>query len=481
MFTSSLSSSSTIRGIAIAAVFVSFVIGIAPGWAHAQDEDASAESAVAEFNKAQDAHEKGDLQAALVLYKKALEIMPEFPEAELQRGNALLTLGRTDDAEAAFRRSLELKPDWTLAMASLGSLLVSKNRTSEAEPILSKAIALDPQNASAYASMADLRLRTHASPSVLRELLANIKVLTGKASPTAALWAAQASLEASLAMTAAAKLSAGRAIALDPNNQLALSVQFDSAIADRDARDAAAILRRIENFPSRSRDIPVLNARLLLLQDKRVDALAVLNGVKDPSPEVLALRDKISTAGTANTVELEKLLESKPTDADILGTLCSALRVENPPKALDYCRRAAAAEPSNISHAIGYAAALVQAKNFQAAVELLKKVLAIAPDNSTVHANLATALFELKRYEEAKVEYRWLILKQPETAIAYFFLALAHDHLNEFPDAMDNYQMFLKVADVNANGLEIEKVKLRLPSLEKQIKEKKGRKSDAKE
>jgi hypothetical protein len=43
-------------------------------------------------------------------------------------------------------------------------------------------------------------------------------------------------------------------------------------------------------------------------------------------------------------------------------------------------------------------------------------------------------------------------------------------------DAMANYQLFLKYADAEKNKLEIEKVNLRLPSLQKQIKEKKGKK-----
>ncbi len=40
---------------------------------------------------------------------------------------------------------------------------------------------------------------------------------------------------------------------------------------------------------------------------------------------------------------------------------------------------------------------------------------------------------------------------------------------------MANYQQFLKIADPNDNKLEIEKVNLRLPTLEKLIK-KKGKK-----
>jgi hypothetical protein len=58
-------------------------------------------------------------------------------------------------------------------------------------------------------------------------------------------------------------------------------------------------------------------------------------------------------------------------------------------------------------------------------------------------------------------------------AIAYYFLAIAHDNLGEYMDAMANYQQFLKLADATSNKLEIEKVNLRLPVLQKQIKEKK--------
>jgi tetratricopeptide (TPR) repeat protein len=118
----------------------------------------------------------------------------------------------------------------------------------------------------------------------------------------------------------------------------------------------------------------------------------------------------------------------------------------------------------------------VQTKQYENAVTILKRILQIAPDNFTAHANLATALFQLKRYGEAKTEYLWLTEKQPDLAIAHYFLAIAHDTLGEYLDAGANYQQFLKIADATQNKLEIEKVNLRLPVLEKLIKEKKGKK-----
>src|SRR5215217_7443367 len=82
------------------------------------------QDAIRLFNEGQDAHEKGDLRTAIDLYKKALTILPDFPEAELQKGNAQLSLNQPENAERSFRKAVELRPDWTLALSSLGSALV---------------------------------------------------------------------------------------------------------------------------------------------------------------------------------------------------------------------------------------------------------------------------------------------------------------------------------------------------------------------
>ncbi|HLL99568.1 MAG TPA: tetratricopeptide repeat protein, partial [Pyrinomonadaceae bacterium] len=195
------------------------------------------------------------------------------------------------------------------------------------------------------------------------------------------------------------------------------------------------------------------------------------------NPEVAALKESITAKGSTDVGGLEKQLEKDQKNAVILGRLCSLTRASNPAKSLEYCRRAAEAEPGNVNHAVGYGAALVQAKQFENAAVLLRRIVGIAPDNFTARANLATALFQLKRYNEAKYEYQWLAEKKPDLAIAYYFLAISHDSLGEYLDAMANYQQFLKLADAQANQIEIDKVNLRLPALQKQIKEngKKGK------
>jgi tetratricopeptide (TPR) repeat protein len=193
---------------------------------------------------------------------------------------------------------------------------------------------------------------------------------------------------------------------------------------------------------------------------------------------VCELKAKIRSAATSDIPVLEKQLETDPKDAAVLGRLCSLLRVDDPARALEFCRRASEAEPENVMHAIGYGAALVQAKRYAEAIGLFDKLLKFEPANATLHANRATALFQLKRFAEAKSEYRWLIQNQPNSPIAYYFLAITHDQLREYIDALANYQQFLKMADPNSSKLEIEKVNLRLPALEELVKDKSKKRSE---
>ena len=93
-----------------------------------------------------------------------------------------------------------------------------------------------------------------------------------------------------------------------------------------------------------------------------------------------------------------------------------------------------------------------------------------SPDNYAAHANLATALYESKRYQEAIPEYQWILAAKPEIVVAHYFIATAHDYLGEYAEALASYEKFLAVADAQTNQLEIDKVKLRLPTLKRQIK-----------
>lgn len=462
------------RSPLLLAAFFSVAFFLLP--AAAQEEEADpAVDAVQFFQKGQDAHEKSNFKEAIELYDKAIAAVAEFPEAEFQRANALLSLGRRDEAEKGFRKAVEIRPEWTLALANLGSILVGKGDLAEAEKFLKKAIALDPQNTLAYSALTELRLRTNASPEELKDLLAKVASLTERAKPTAAAWAARAALENATRDRVSARRSFERALELDPKNQFALTAKASAMLDEGDAAGAEGLINQLRTTDGGN--YQVLKARLLHANGRSDEAIAFLNAIQNPSSDVVALRDRLSVSKNENAAELEKQLGKTPDDGVILGKLCSLFRTADPAKALTYCRRASEIEPDDLNHAVGFGAALVQAKLFAEAIELLRKLQRISPDNVTIRANIATALFQLKRYPEAKIEYNWIAEKQPSSAVAYYFLGITHDQLAEYPDAMANYQLFLKHADPEKNKVEIEKVNLRLPVLQKQIKEKKGKKT----
>lgn len=462
------------RLIFFCTLFAVFFAAAVPEFVIAQDEDPVA-AAVAFFNKGQDAHEKGDLESAVELYQKALAVLPEFPEAEVQKGNALLSLGKLDAAEAAFRRAVSLRPDWSLALANLGSALVRKGSDAEAETVLAKAIAMDDRNSPAYVALAELRLNTKAKPDVLRDLLAKLAVLTNNARPPAALWAARGSIESALGDRGAAIKSFENALLIDPDNAYALAEKGSAALDAGDIAKANEVANRLEKIAPGAVNTNLLKARIAFGRGDADNAVKILDSIERQTPDVITLRDKILSSSLTNVTDLEKRLSANPSDPIVLGKLCSALRTQDPVKALEYCRKASEADPSNINYAIGFGAALVQAKRFDDAIILFVKLLKIAPENVTIHTNLATALFQAKNYAEAKTQYQWIVEKQPGLAIAYYFLGITHDHLEAYMDAMANYQLFLKMADPEKNKLEIEKVNLRLPGLQKQINKNGGK------
>jgi tetratricopeptide (TPR) repeat protein len=433
------------------------------------------EDPIALFNQGQDAQEKGDNEAAIKFYDQALKLLPEFPEAEYQKATAYFSLKKLVEAEKAFRKAIELRSDWTLPMANLGALLVRKNSFAEADKFLTQAISIDDSNSIAYVALAELRIKTKSTPEILRTLLVKISTLTSKQRPSAAVWASRGSLERALNESASAKISLRKALEIEPLNQSALADSVEISLAESDytrATDDAKLL--VANSPTPQNRY--LLARCYAESGKADDALRVLEMLDNADLDVVTLKNAITTAASTDVFQLEQRLEKSPKDLPLLSRLCKVTRTTNAEKSMEYCRRALELEPTNVNHAVGFAGALVKAKQYENAIAVSRKILEISPENYTARANLAISLFQLKRYEEAKSDYQWLANAKPQISIAYYFLAICHDNLQEYTDAMANYQRFLTLVDPKVNQLEIDKVNLRLPILQKQIKNGEGRK-----
>jgi tetratricopeptide (TPR) repeat protein len=452
-----------------------------PSVTRAQTDDPFGDSSadpVKLFERGQNAHARGDLIKALEFYDEAIKVRPEFAEAEFQRGNALVSLSRFQEAETAFRHTLELKKDWALPYAAFGALLVRLNRDSDGEPLLRKAIRLDAQNYLAIRILADIRLRAGDT----KEAVELARLATEDQDAPTSTWILRALAERTAGDRVAALASLDHLLQLEPNNFSALIERAEIRMATGDNEGAVADLKTAERL------IGGETARLSRLaadydlagKPREAERIANAGGLSRPSQR--SEGGALKVVGTAVEIEaansedaevarkaLEVLLVKNPNNALLLSRLGWAYRTVDPARALDYYRRAATIEPANADYATGYSSALVQARRFVEAAAILRSVVAKAPDNYAAHANLATALYELKQFVPALDEYKWLLKTKPDLTVAYYFIATAHDYLGEYPDALKAYETFLSQADVKMNQLEIQKVKLRLPALRRQI------------
>jgi tetratricopeptide (TPR) repeat protein len=432
------------------------------------------------FEQGQNAHAHREFEKALEFYEQALKVKPEFPEAEFQRGNALVSLNRLDEAEGAFRRAIELRKQWALPYSALGALLTRNNKPRDAEPVLRQALKLEPNDSLSLRILADLRLRAGDAKEAAE--LARRATLDKDA--PASSWVLLALAQRALGNKPDAKVSLDRALVLEPENVPALIERADIRSDESDFEHALQDLKTANRVKpgDRSVSIRMLEVYQHTGNTEEAGRLAQTLGIVTETKSATS-NGEIKVIGTAAEIEaandidpakarlaLETLLKKNPRNAMLLAKLGASYRTDDPAKSLELYRLANEVDPKNVDYATGYAAALVQSRRFDEAVNILRRILTSSPDNYVAHANLATSLYELKRFNEALPEYQWLLAAKPDLAVAYYFIATAHDKMGEFQSALEAYEQFLSRADSKLNDLEIEKVKLRLPLLKRQIK-----------
>src|SRR6266545_8339532 len=460
-------------------------------WTRAQTEDSFGDASsdpVKLFERGQNAHARGDLIKALEFYDEAIRVRPEFAEAEFQRGNALLALGRLVEAESGFRRAIEIRKDWSLPYSALGALLVRLNRDSEAESFLRQALKFDAQSNLALRMLADVRLRAGDA----REALELTRRATNDKEAPVSTWLLRAMAERATNDNSGALASLDHVLQVDPLNFSALMERAEIRIAAGDHEHGISDLKTAEPLLKGEKTSLSRLAADYELAGKPDEARRVAEAAGLNRPERDSAKGTLKVVGTPEEIEaansddpiaarksLETLLGKNPNNAMLLARLGASFRTVDPSRSLNYYKKAAELEPANADYATGYSAALVQARRFAEAAVVLRRVISAAPNNYAAHANLATALYELKQFAAALTEYEWLLKAKPDLTVAYYFIATAHDYLGEYEQALQGYETFLARADMKTNQLEIEKVKLRLPSLRRQIQLGQGAKQKA--
>ncbi len=111
---------------------------------------------VAHNNLGYDLAHQGRLAEAIAHYQKALEINPDFAEADNNLGTALLNQGKLEEAAEYYHRAIEHDPDFAEAHNNLGLVLTKQGRPAEAIEEYRKAIELNLDRSEFYNNLGNL-------------------------------------------------------------------------------------------------------------------------------------------------------------------------------------------------------------------------------------------------------------------------------------------------------------------------------------
>ena len=100
--------------------------------------------------------DRGETEAAVASYRRALDIDPDLAAAHNGLGGALEDGGHTADAVEAYRRAVALEPDYAEAHNNLGGALAELGRLADAAAALRRAIALTPGYGEAHYNLSTI-------------------------------------------------------------------------------------------------------------------------------------------------------------------------------------------------------------------------------------------------------------------------------------------------------------------------------------
>ncbi len=93
--------------------------------------------------------QQGYIDEAMAHYQRALQIKPDYAEAQSNLGNIFYGRGQVDEAIARYQKALEIDPNYAKADYNLGIVLLKTGRASEAIAYYQKALEINPDFAEA--------------------------------------------------------------------------------------------------------------------------------------------------------------------------------------------------------------------------------------------------------------------------------------------------------------------------------------------
>jgi protein O-mannosyl-transferase len=320
--------------------------------------------------------QKGQLDEAIVHFKKTLELKPDAEGACNNLGNAYLQKGEVDQAIAQYQKALAIKPDYADACNNLGNILLQTGKVDEAISHYEKALTIKPDCADAHNNLGTALLRKDR----VDEGIAQYQ----------------------------------KALAIKPDYANA-RINLDNALRQRgNVDDATTHHQNAPPVKPDDADACVNLGNVLLREDKVDEAITQYQKALQIKPDNAKAHNNLGIAfqqkgnmGKAIT-QYQEALQIEPADLGVQNNLawllatCAEASLRNGNKAVDLGQQAntlAGGENPVILHTL--AAALAEAGRFSEAVETAQHALRLAEAQS--NTKLVEALqSELDLYQAGR-------------------------------------------------------------------------------
>lgn len=370
-------------------------------------------------------------EEAIAAYEKAIQAMPEYSEAWIDKGKALSDLQRFNDALNAYDKAIQINDKNADAWIGRGNVLQEFNRYSEALAAYEKGRLIQPDNGESWNGIGQMldNLQRHEEALTAYEKAVNFfdEALKTKPDDHKALNIRGVALFG-LEKFDEAFMSIDRALKIKPDSHEYLSnrgylkmqqspPQFDEAITDF---DAAIKIKPDYVFALSSRGY-ALNGK-----EHFDDAIAFFEKAIKINPE----------AFYAWTGKGYSLFGNKKFD-----------------EALDAYSKALQINPDIIDALIGKGLALYSKGNYDEALTPFDKADKLKPDNPIILTHKGLALYNLNRHEEAVTTFERAIkkIKSDKDFLAWNERGYALNQLKRYDEALESFK---KAIDINDKDVE---------------------------
>jgi tetratricopeptide (TPR) repeat protein len=410
--------------------------------------------------------DKKQYDAAVIQFKKALQVDPKFAEAHYQLGLTYLRQQKVREGYGELRQAADLDPKNVKARLEMGNVLWAVRQYKEAEKQANDVIALDPDNPDAYSLLGTILFAQKDTDGALQ---AYDRVIELKPNDSGA-YLNRGVLYTSMKKDADAEADFQKAISLNPKNQEAYANLSRFYLYKQEPAKAEQVLQEgIKNDP----DSPSNYLRLagLLLQQKRMaDAETVVGNLRNRLPKNADVAGAIAEyylaarSPDAAIKEYQRGLSIDPKSEKLTLALAEVYlatgKIEEVTKLDDQILKD---KPNDVPGRMIKGRLQAIKGDFPAAVTTFRGVVkdsaAAAHDrpeqirtNAQAHYFLGQALMKTGDLAGAKTEFQEAIKLEPDSALYLQAQTEAYRDSRDYATAKEFANRLLKLNDKNAQA-----------------------------